>query len=134
MQPDDNVLFGDSDDDFGEVADGDSGILAFRVESSNLLTITEDGNSLVVAFKSTDVPDDVHIAEYRVQLYEQLKSSECTIVRFDLTGIHYLPSGLLGLLISVKHRGLDVEVANASTIIRESLAETRLDQFIKILN
>ena len=51
---------------------------------------------------------------------------------FDLTGVRLVPSGLLGLLASLKKLGIEVHLYNPSNDVREVLEITRLDKLFKI--
>jgi len=129
MPDDDESVLNDGD---GEVQDDDSVVLHGEVRAPDTLSFVKNGCCTVVKFASAQIPDDFCMAKYREQLYELLEDPTCEMLRFDLTGIPFLPSGLLGVLASVKRRGVDVEVSNPSESIRESLAVTRLDTLIKI--
>jgi len=94
--------------------------------------IVKNGCCTIIKFSNIEVPDEVCIAMYRDQIYELLKDPTCEMLRFDLTGVHFLPSGMLGLLTSVKKRGINVEVTNACQSIRDSLGVTRLDTLITV--
>jgi len=79
------------------VPEGDSGILAAKPADPNLLSITRQGNSIVIGFNGVDVPDEVCIAGYRTQVAELLDNHpDCKVLTFDVTGVKLLPSGMLG--------------------------------------
>lgn len=115
-----------------EVPPGDSGVLAAGAALPNALDISRDGDCTVIRFNGNTVPDELCIAAYREQIFKQLDVPGCKLLRFDLTGVKILPSGMLGVLSSVKTRGFDVEVTNASQYIRDTLRMTRLDTLIQV--
>jgi hypothetical protein len=125
----------DDDDDFvlGEpvpltegALEDDSGVLVAGSVDPNLLTFVRDGSRVIVGFNSTDVPDEVCVAGYREQLLKIVQESGCKVLTFDLTGIRILPSGMLGLLVTLKNRGQAIELLNPSVDIQEVLRVTRL--------
>lgn len=116
-----------------EVPEGDSGVLATQPADPNLLRITRDGPSLIIGFNQIDVPDEIYIAGYRQQVFRLLDEyPDCKLLTFDVTGIKLLPSGMLGLLASVKQRGRDVEILNPSPDVRAALRVTKLDTLLKL--
>ena len=96
-----------------------------------VLKIYKTGELTVVGFGGTDVPDEVCVAEYREELLKLIEEQRCKVLAFDLDGVKLIPSGMLGLLISLKKRGLEIELYNPSPDILEVLEVTRLgDQFV----
>jgi hypothetical protein len=115
------------------VPEGDSGILATQPADPNLLKITRNGDTIVIGFNGVTVPDEVCIAGYRTQVTELLdQRPECKVLTFDVTGLKLLPSGMLGLLASLKKRVREIEVLNPSKDIQEALRVTRLNTLLKI--
>jgi len=58
-----------------------------------------------------------------------------SIVAFDLTGVRLIPSGILGLFVSLTRLPditLRVQIFNPSAEIREILRITRLDRMIEV--
>ena len=54
------------------------------------------------------------------------------IMAFDLTRVRLIPSGLLGLLASIRKKGIEVHLYNPSADIREVLEVTKLDQVLQL--
>jgi anti-sigma B factor antagonist len=116
-----------------DVPSGDSGVLVSQPTDPNLLKITRDGTSITIGFNRLDVPDEVCIAGYRQQVFDLLeRNPDCTLLTFDVTGIHLLPSGMLGLLASLKKRVGNIEILNPARDVREALRVTRLNTLFKI--
>jgi anti-sigma B factor antagonist len=116
-----------------EIPTGDSGVLVVQPTDPNLLKITRDGSSITIGFNRIDVPDEVCIAGYRQQIFDLLeRNPECKLLTFDVTGIHLLPSGMLGLLASLKKRVSHIEVLNPARDVREALRVTRLNTLFTI--
>jgi anti-sigma B factor antagonist len=118
-----------------EIPTGDSGVLVIQPADPNLLRITQNGDSIVIGFNRVDIPDEVCIAGYREQLLQLLdRNPDCKALTFDVTGIKLLPSGMLGLLASLKRRIANIEVLNPARDVLEALRVTRLTTLFKIRN
>jgi anti-sigma B factor antagonist len=116
-----------------EITAGDSGVLVTQPADPNLLRITRDGGTLTVGFARADIPDEVSIASYRDQVLHTLdEHPDCRRLTFDVTQIRMLPSGMLGLLATVKKRGREVEILNPSKDVQEALRVTRLITLFKV--
>lgn len=91
-----------------------------------ILKIYQTGELTVVGFGGEDVPDEVCIAGYRDELNRLLDEHQCKVLAFDLSGVTLVPSGMLGLLTSLRKRVERLELYNASSNIREVLELTNL--------
>jgi len=96
-------------------------------DSAEVLHIYQVGELTVVGFGGVDVPDEACIADYRAQLTELIQQHNCKTLAFDLSGVTVVPSGMLGVLISLKKTGLEIELYNPSADILDVLAITKLD-------
>ena len=96
------------------------------------LRVYETGALTVVGFGPDELPDHIDLAECREEIVELLKTHDCKDLAFDLTGVRYIPSGMLGLLASLKRLGIQVHLYNPSGDVREVLEVTHLDQLFKI--
>ena len=126
MPDDDDFVLGDPEPPTGGSLEDDSGVLVAGSVDPTLLTFARDGSRVIVGFNSKDVPDEVCVAGYRDQLLNIVRESGCQVLTFDLTGIKILPSGMLGLLVTMRNRGQVVELLNPSVDIQEVLRVTRL--------
>lgn len=99
---------------------------------SKILEVYQAGRLTVVGFGGHDVLDCVNIADCRDELTTLIAEHSCQSLAFDLTGVKLLPSGLLGLLASLRNLGVQVMIYNPSRDIREVLEITNLDQLIEI--
>ena len=132
MPDEDDFVLGESEPTGKASSDEDSGILADSSTDPTLLTFVLDGRRAIVGFNTTSVPDEVCIAAYRNQLLKYVQDHDCQVLAFNLSGIKLVPSGMLGLLVSLKKRGLEVELLNAAPDILEVLRITRLATMFKI--
>lgn len=103
-----------------------------RPEGEPLLNVYEIGELTVVGFSGRDVPDEICIAGYRDQLLALLGEYPVKTLAFDLTGVKLIPSGMLGLLTSLRRRVDQIELYNPSDDIREVLKITNLDKLFTI--
>ena len=114
----------------GDFASDDAADRPQPVEA-NVLKVYQAGEVTVVGFDGKDVPDEVCIAAYRDHLFRLIDEQHCRLLAFDLTGVSLIPSGMLGLLLSLKKRGVEVELYNPSDDVREVLDVTHLGgQFV----
>jgi len=98
----------------------------------HILHVYEAGRLTVVGFGGQDLLDDVNVAECREEIIAIVENHGCEVLAFDLTGVKLIPSGLLGLLASVRELGLEVILYNPSDDIREVLEITHLDRIMPI--
>lgn len=99
-----------------------------------VLKIYEAGPLTVVGFAGKDCPDEVCIAAYRDQLMRLIDEVRCEVLAVDLTGVQLVPSGMLGLLTSLRKRVQRLELYNPSEDVRDVLRLTKLDQLFEIKN
>jgi anti-sigma B factor antagonist len=99
---------------------------------AGILKIYEVGRLIVVGFGGKDVPTDYCIAESRQTLCDLVRLHDCKELVFDLTGVHMVPSGMLGVIASMRNLGVSVAVCNPSADFREVLETTQLDTIIEV--
>ncbi len=108
------------------VPGSDDSALLMAPGAPGILRIYQSGPTTVIGFAGQDVPDEVCIAAYREQLFQLLETHGCRVLAFDLTGVKLIPSGMLGVLITLKKRVDKIELYNASADIRSVLETTNL--------
>ena len=97
-----------------------------------ILKIYQTGELTVVGFGGQDVPDEVCIAIYRDQLFKLIDQHKCKVLAFDLSGVTLIPSGMLGVLTSLRAKVERIELYNPSEDVRDVLRMTRLEQLFDI--
>lgn len=117
-------------DDF-EVAPGDSSI-GKASEDPGVLKVYQTGELTVVGFAGQDVPDEVCLAGYRDQMNKLIEEHGVKVMAVDLSGVKLVPSGMLGLLTSIRKRVERVELYNPSHDVREVLRITNLGKLFTI--
>jgi anti-sigma B factor antagonist len=73
----------------------------FALTEDGLLKVYSAGEVTVLGFGGSDVPSEFNAAHYRAAISDLVKAHQSTIVAFDLTGVRLVPSGMLGLLVSL---------------------------------
>lgn len=101
-------------------------------EDPSVLKVYQTGELTVVGFAGRDVPNEVCIAGYRDQLFDLIARFHCKVLAFDLTGVQLVPSGMLGVLSSLRQRVERVELYNPSPDVREVLRITKFDRLFEI--
>ena len=96
------------------------------------LEVYEAGELTVIGFGGREVLDHLNLAKCRDEVAELIRVNGCSTLAFDLTGVRLLPSGLLGVLASIKRQGVEVHLYNSSEDIREVLEITKLDKLFHL--
>jgi anti-anti-sigma factor len=100
--------------------------------NSSALQVYQSGPTTVIGFGGGDVLDDLNVAAFREQIFGILERNACKLLGVDLTGVKLVPSGLLGLLTSIRRRGVEVHIYNPSADVREVLRVTNLERLMPI--
>ena len=107
----------------------------FALTEDGLLKVYSAGEVTVLGFGGSDVPSEFNAAHYRAAISDLVKAHHSSIVAFDLTGVRLVPSGMLGLLVSltrIEGLPLKVQVLNPSKDVREVLSITKLNRMIEV--
>jgi len=125
-----------SDTPDAEFKDGETPIPhQYALTDDGILKVYSVGATTVLGFGGEDVPSEFNAAHYRAAITDLLKANECTTVAFDVAGVRLIPSGMLGLLVSLKKLdGLSpvVQLFNPSPDIEEVLQITKLNTLIEV--
>jgi anti-sigma B factor antagonist len=98
----------------------------------SVVRVYETGPLTVVGFGPEDLPEFIDFAECRDEIVDLIRTHGTKTLAFDLTGVKYVPSGMLGLLASLRKEGVEVHLYNPSPDVREVLAITKLDQLLHV--
>ncbi len=123
---DDSVL-----DENIEPTDGDSAILG-GASQERLLKVYATDPVVVVGFGGIAIPDDHNLSAYRDELLDLLEEHGRDELAFDLTRVVIVPSGIVGLLVSLVRRNIRVSVFNASQEVREVFEVTQISQLVTL--
>ena len=97
-----------------------------------IMEVYSVGPTTVVGFGGRDVLDSVNLAACREEIVALIAREKCQVLAFDLSGVKLLPSGLLGLLASIRQLGAEVHLYNPSDDVREVLSVTNLDRLMPV--
>ena len=97
-----------------------------------VIKVYEAGRLTVVGFDGSFNLENTNISQCRDELAALIKENACEVLAFDLTGVRLLPSGLLGLLASLRQLGVEVHLYNPSDDVRDVLEITNLDRVMKV--
>lgn len=98
----------------------------------NELQVYETGPLTVVGFGGRQILDQVNLSGCRAEIMELVEKHGTKTIAFDLTGVKLVPSGMLGLLASLRKLGIEVQVYNPSPDVEEVLEVTRLKQLMTV--
>lgn len=106
----------------------------YALTEDGVLKVYSIGPTTVLGFDGQDVPSEFNAAHYRAAISDLLIANSSSVVAFDLDGVNLVPSGMLGLLVSLrKLDGVEtVQVFNPSEDVREVLRLTKLDGMIDV--
>ncbi len=107
----------------------------YALTEDGLLKVYSVGPTTVLGFGGDDVPPEFNAAHYRAAIIDLLVANNSKTVAFDLTGVRMVPSGMLGLLVSLRNiEGLQptVQVFNPSQDVQEVLQITKLNTLIEV--
>ena len=120
-------------------ASDDSGFhnAQYALTEDGILKVYSVGPTTVLGFGGQDVPSEFNAAHYRAAITDLLRANQSTTIAFDLSGVKLVPSGMLGLLASLRQLdGLSptVQVFNPSKDVQEVLQITKLNTMIEVHN
>ncbi|MCA9064329.1 MAG: STAS domain-containing protein [Planctomycetaceae bacterium] len=110
-------------------------VTQLALTEDGLLKVYSVGPITVLGFAGQDVPSEFNAAHYRAAISDLVRLHDSHTVAFDLTGVQLVPSGMLGLLVSLtrmKETPLKVQLFNPSDDIREVLSITKLDRMLEL--
>lgn len=117
--------------DDSEPQSGDSSVVK-AFQDPGVLLVYQTGELTVVGFAGKDVPDEICIAGYRDQMHKLIEDHQVKIMAVDLSGVRLVPSGMLGLLTTIRKKVAKVELYNPSEDVQEVLRITNLDKLFEI--
>jgi anti-anti-sigma factor len=101
-------------------------------EYPRIFKIYSPGELTVLGFEDPTQLDHVDATTCRDVLTKLVRANKCKTLAFDLTRVKLIPSGLLGLLASLRKWGVDVHLYNASDDICTVLEITKLNQIMQV--
>jgi len=96
------------------------------------LEVYQSGKLTVIGFGRKKNLDHINPTKCRDEITALIDKHRCEVLAFDLTGVVIVPSGLLGLLASLRQLEVEVHLFNPSEDVREVLDITKLDRVMQI--
>lgn len=98
----------------------------------DILKVYQTGELTVVGFGGREILDQIDLTECRAEIVGLVEKNHCKTLAFDLTGVKLIPSGMLGLLASLRKMNVEVHLYNPSPDINEVLHVTRLSEVLPV--
>ena len=130
MTTDNGSIWDDEDSPVDPTAD--SAIRKANPDQSRYLEVYQAGKLTVAGFAGKSVPREYNMATCRSEIIALIRQHACEHFAFDLTGISFVPSGILGLIASILKEDVKVSVYNASPNVREAFEMTRLHTLVDL--
>lgn len=96
------------------------------------LEVLQKGDVTVISFGGRDVLDQINIAACRDQIACIVKQNQTQTLAFEMAGVRLIPSGMLGLLASLRDSVGKIQILNPSEDVREVLEITKLNQIFDV--
>jgi anti-anti-sigma factor len=97
-----------------------------------IFEIYQTGELTVVGFGDREILDQIDVSACREEIIGLVEKHQCKTLAFDLSGVKLIPSGMLGLLASLRRLNIVVHLYNPSPDIAEVLQITRLNEVLPI--
>ena len=99
---------------------------------NDLFKVYQTGELTVVGFGGQEILDQIDLSACRSEIMGLVEKHHCKTLAFDLAGVKLIPSGMLGLLASLRKHEIEVHLYNPSPDIYEVLQITRLAEVLPI--
>jgi anti-anti-sigma factor len=101
-------------------------------DAKGIFEVYKTGELTVVGFGDREILDQIDLSACRNEIIDLVEKHKCKILAFDLSGVKLIPSGMLGLLASLRRMNITVHLYNPSQDIAEVLQITRLNEVLPI--
>lgn len=96
------------------------------------LELVQNGETTIVNFLDCENLDQINIAACREQITEIVQRNQTKTLSFEMRGVRLIPSGMLGLLASLRDIVSKIRILNPSDDVREVLEITKLNQIFDV--
>ncbi len=100
--------------------------------NNDIIEVYQTGELTVVGFGDREILDQIDLTACRDEIKALVDKHQCKTLAFDLSGVKLIPSGMLGLLASLRRMNIAVHLYNPSQDIAEVLQITRLNEVLPI--
>ena len=97
-----------------------------------VLEVYQTGPLTVVGFGGQPILHDINVAPVLGKVLKLVEENQCTEFAFDLTGVRFIPSGMLGIMASLRKKGIEVHIYNPSDDVRDVLKTTSLEKLFHL--
>ncbi|MBI3863375.1 MAG: STAS domain-containing protein [Planctomycetia bacterium] len=101
-------------------------------DTKDIFQVYQTGELTVVGFGGREILDQIDLSACRAEILGLVDKHKCQTLAFDLSGVKLIPSGMLGLLASLRKMNIQVHLYNPSQDIAEVLQITRLADVMPI--
>src|SRR5215467_8344282 len=101
-------------------------------DARGIFEVYQTGELTVVGFGDREILDQLDLTTCRAEIIALVDKHKCQTLAFDLSGVKLIPSGMLGLLASLRRMNIAVHLYNPSQDIAEVLQITRLNEVLPI--
>jgi anti-anti-sigma factor len=101
-------------------------------DSKDIFQVYQSGELTVVGFGGREILDQLDLTVCRAEILALVEKHKCQTLAFDLSGVKLIPSGMLGLLASLRKINVQVHLYNPSQDVAEVLQITRLAEVLPI--
>lgn len=98
----------------------------------DILEVYQTGPLTVVGFGGREILDQIDLSQCRSEIVALVEQHKCQTLAFDLAGVKLIPSGMLGLLASLRRMNVEVHLYNPSPDVAEVLHVTRLNEVMPV--
>lgn len=96
------------------------------------LQLVQNGETTIVSFLDGKDFEQINIAACREQITEIVKQNQTKTLAFEMSKVRLIPSGMLGLLASLRDMVSKIRILNPSEDVREVLEITKLNQIFEV--
>ncbi len=100
------------------------------VSATGIFEVLQSGQLTVVGFGDEGMPNHFYYDECQDDLVKLISEHGCKVLAFDLSGVHFLASGILGLFSWVRSQGVEVHLYNPSSVLRSTLTHVGLSHLV----
>ncbi|HEY2253495.1 MAG TPA: STAS domain-containing protein [Planctomycetaceae bacterium] len=100
--------------------------------TKDIFEVYQTGELTVVGFGAREILDQLDLTVCRAEIIGLVEKHQCKTLAFDLSGVKLIPSGMLGLLASLRKMNIQVHIYNPSEDVAEVLQITRLSEVLPI--
>jgi anti-anti-sigma regulatory factor len=100
--------------------------------ATDFLRVFEWGETTVVGFVGPVLPDQLDLDSIRQDLGAMLRQNGSSAIAFNLSGVAFLPSAILGLLAALTRDGFQVHLHTPSANLRSVLEVTHLNRLFTV--